>query len=50
MQNTRIAIGAVAPEGSEFGDKLDITDDVTAAAASQGDQPGKADLPAPAAP
>lgn len=29
-------MSAVAPEGSEFGDKLDITDDMTAAAASQG--------------
>ena len=35
-ENTRIAMSAVAPEGSEFGDKLDITDDMTAAAASQG--------------
>ena len=33
-ENTRIAMSAVAPEGSEFGDKLDITDDMTAA--SQG--------------
>ena len=35
-ENTCIAMSAVAPEGSEFGDKLDITDDMTAAAASQG--------------
>lgn len=35
-ENTRITMSAVAPEGSEFGDKLDITDDMTAAAASQG--------------
>ena len=35
-ENTRISMSAVAPEGSEFGDKLDITDDMTAAAASQG--------------
>ena len=35
-ENTRIAMSAVAPERSEFGDKLDITDDMTAAAASQG--------------
>ena len=35
-ENTRIAMSAVAPEDSEFGDKLDITDDMTAAAASQG--------------
>ena len=41
-ENTRIAMSAVAPEGSEFGDKLDITDDMTAAAASQG---GKCHLP-----
>ncbi len=35
-ENTKIAMSAVAPEGSEFGDKLDITDDMTAAAAAQG--------------
>ena len=35
-ENTRIAMSAVAPESSEFGDKLNITDDMTAAAASQG--------------
>ena len=35
-ENTRIAMSAVAPEGSEFGDKLDITDDMAAAAAAQG--------------
>ena len=35
-ENTRIAMSAVAPEDSEFGDKLDITDDMTAAAASPG--------------
>ena len=34
-ENTRIAMSAVAPEGSEFGDKMDISDAV-AAAASQG--------------
>ena len=35
-ENTRIAMSAVAPEGSEFGDKLDITDDMTAAASQGG--------------
>ena len=35
-EKTRIAMSAVAPEGSEFGDKLDITDDMVAAAAAQG--------------
>ena len=35
-ENTKIAMSAVAPEGSEFGDKLDITDDMAAAASAQG--------------
>ena len=35
-ENTRIAMSAVAPEGSEFGDKMDITDAVAAAASAQG--------------
>ena len=35
-ENTRIAMSAVAPEGSEFGDKLDITDAVAEAASAQG--------------
>ena len=35
-ENTRIAMSAVAPEGSEFGDKMDISDAVTAAASAQG--------------
>ena len=35
-ENTKIAMSAVAPEGSEFGDKLDITDDMAAAAAAPG--------------
>ena len=34
-ENTRIAMSAVAPEGSEFGDKIEVTDDMVAAAASQ---------------
>ena len=34
-ENTRIAMSAVAPEGSEFGDKIDVTDDMVAAAATQ---------------
>ena len=29
-ENTRIAMSAVAPEGSEFGDKMDISDAVRA--------------------
>ena len=35
-ENTRIATSAVAPEGSEFGDKMDISDAVAAAASAQG--------------
>lgn len=35
-EKTRIAMSAVAPEGSEFTDKLEITEDVAAAAAAQG--------------
>ena len=35
-ENTRIAMSAVAPEGSEFGDKLDVSDAVAAAASAQG--------------
>ena len=35
-ENTKIAMSAVAPEGSEFGDKMDITDELTAAASAQG--------------
>ena len=35
-ENTRIAMSAVAPEGSEFGDKLEISQDVIDAAAAQG--------------
>ena len=35
-ENTRIAMSAVAPEGSEFGDKMDISDAVAAAASEQG--------------
>ena len=34
-ENTRIAMSAVAPEGSEFGDKIEVTDDMVAAAATQ---------------
>ena len=34
-ENTRIAMSAVAPEGSEFGDKMEVTDDMVAAAATQ---------------
>ena len=34
--NTREAMSAVVPEGSEFTDKLEISDDVAAAAAAQG--------------
>ena len=35
-ENTRISMSAVVPEGSEFTDKLEISDDVAAAAAAQG--------------
>ena len=34
-ENTRIAMSAVAPEDSEFGDKIEVTDDMVAAAATQ---------------
>lgn len=34
-ENTRIAMSAVAPKGSEFGDKIEVTDDMVAAAATQ---------------
>ena len=34
-ENTRLAMSAVAPEGSEFGDKMEVTDDMVAAAAKQ---------------
>ena len=34
-ENTRIAMSAVAPEGSEFGDKMELTDEMTYAAAYQ---------------
>lgn len=34
-ENTRIAMSAVAPEGSEFGDKIEVTNDMVAAAATQ---------------
>ena len=35
-ENTRIAMSAVVPEGSEFPDKLDIPEAVAAAASAQG--------------
>ena len=35
-ENTRIAMSAVVAEGSEFTDKLELTDDVVAAAKAQG--------------
>ena len=35
-ENTRIAMSAVVPEGSEFTDKLEISDAVSVAAAAQG--------------
>lgn len=35
-ENTRIAMSAVVPEGSEFTDKLDIPEAVAAAASAQG--------------
>ena len=35
-EKTRVSMSAVVPEGSEFTDKLEISDDVAAAAAAQG--------------
>ena len=35
-EKTRVAMSAVVPEGSEFTDALDLTDDVVAAAKAQG--------------
>ena len=35
-EKTRVSMSAVVPEGSEFTDKLEISEDVTAAAAAQG--------------
>ena len=35
-ENTRVAMSAVVPEGSQFTDKLEISDAVSAAAAAQG--------------
>ena len=35
-EKTRVAMSAVVPEGSEFTDKLELTDDVVAAAKAQG--------------
>ena len=35
-ENTRIAMSAVVPEGSEFGDKMELTETAVAAAAAQG--------------
>ena len=35
-ENTRIAMSAVAPEGSEFGDKMEVTDEMVAAASQHG--------------
>ena len=35
-ENTRIAMSAVAPDGSEFGDRMEITDALAAAASAQG--------------
>ena len=35
-ENTKIAMSAVAPEGSEFGDKMERTETAVAAAAAQG--------------
>ena len=35
-ENTRIAMSAVAPEGSEFGDKMEVTDEMVAAATQSG--------------
>ena len=35
-ENTRVSMSAVAPEGSEFGDKMELTETAVAAAAAQG--------------
>ena len=35
-EKTRVAMSAVVPEGSEFTDALELTDDVVAAAKAQG--------------
>ena len=35
-ENTRISMSAVVPEGSEFGDKMELTETAVAAAAAQG--------------
>ena len=35
-ENTRISMSAVAPEGSEFGDNMELTETAVAAAAAQG--------------
>ena len=35
-ENTRISMSAVAPEGSEFGDKMELTETAVAAAGAQG--------------
>ena len=35
-ENTRIAMSAVAPEGSEFGDKMELSEEAVAAASAQG--------------
>ena len=35
-ENTRVAMSAVAPEGSEFGDKMELPEAAVAAAAAQG--------------
>ena len=35
-ENTKIAMSAVAPEGSEFGDKMEVTDEMVAAASKHG--------------
>lgn len=35
-ENTRVAMSAVAPEGSEFGDKMEVTDEMVAAASKHG--------------
>ena len=35
-ENTRVSMSAIAPEGTEFGDKMELTETAVAAAAAQG--------------
>lgn len=48
-EKTRVAMSAVVPEGSEFTDALDLTDDVVAAAKAQGRAPSPSSTVSPTA-